>query len=205
MSQLITGGKLILASGSPRRKELLKKMGLQFEVRPPSVDESQIPADHPRTYALRCAYAKAMDVANAAEPGDIVLAADTIVTKEMVIYGKPKDADEARSILRQLSFRTHQVITGVAVAQAGKPNVQLNAAETSVTFHNFTDQMIEAYVQTGSPLDKAGAYGIQDLGPDYLNYYEGEYSNVVGLPCSLIAEMLEQYLPAGFNFEIPRN
>lgn len=203
MSQLITGGTLILASGSPRRKQLLAQMGLEFEVRLPNVDENQIPADHPRTYALRCAYAKAMDVANSAEPGDIVLAADTIVTKEMVIYGKPVDADEARSILRQLSFRTHQVITGVAVVQVGKPSVQLNSGETHVTFNNLTDAMIDAYVKTGSPLDKAGAYGIQDLGPDFLNRFEGEYTNVVGLPCGVVAEMLEQYLPPGFNFQVP--
>lgn len=203
MSQLNTGGRLILASASPRRRELLSKMGLTFAVRTSSVDERSIPADHPRTYALRCAYAKAMDVANGAEEGDLVLAADTIVTKEMVIYGKPKDEDEARSILRQLSFRTHQVITGVALAQVGRPNVELTSAETHVTFHNFTDAMIDAYVKTGSPMDKAGAYGIQDLDSRYLNHYDGEFTNVMGLPCSVVAKLLKPYLNSGIKLVIP--
>ena len=194
MSQLISGGRLILASNSPRRKEILSAMGLQFEVIPAHVDERSIPADHPRTYAIRCAYMKALAVAAKAETGDLILAADTIVTKEMVIYGKPLDESEAFSILRQLSNRTHQVITGVALLSVGKSEVELHAEESHVTFHNFTDAMIRDYIATGSPMDKAGAYGIQDLDSKYLAGFQGDYTNIVGLPSALVAQMLQPHV-----------
>lgn len=192
--KLNTGGQLVLASGSPRRRELLEEMGLEFRVQKSDVDESKIPADHPRTFAIRAAYAKAYDVAEKCNSGDIVLAADTVVTFKNIIYGKPAHEKEAAEILHALSGRTHQVITGFALAVVGKSDVQLDSCETNVIFLNLTEQQIDSYIKTGSPLDKAGAYGIQDLDNSYISGINGDYFNVVGLPCEKILNLLQPYL-----------
>ncbi len=183
---------IILASASPRRRELLIAMGIPHDVAPSTVDESLIAADHPRTFALRAAYAKAMDVARASEEGRWVLAADTVVTMNLILYGKPVDRDHARQILRVLSGQRHDVITAVALTCAGSPTAYLRAETTRVVFRELTEAEIDTYVATGEPMDKAGAYGIQGAGGELVSAIEGDYYNVVGLPCRVVAELLEE-------------
>jgi septum formation protein len=167
-------------------------MGIAFESRPAGIDEESVPADHPRTLAVRLAYLKAMEVL-ATEPDHPVLAADTVVTLEGVLYSKPGSADEAVTMLRNLSGREHEVITGVAIALADPHEVHLDAATTRVRFRALSDEEIDRYVASGEPMDKAGGYGIQGLGGDLIDSIEGDYFNVVGLPCGLVAELLRAH------------
>ncbi|MDX2177695.1 MAG: Maf family protein [Candidatus Sumerlaeia bacterium] len=186
----------VLASASPRRRELLAAMGIPFEVRASEVDESTIAADQPRTFALRAAYAKAMDVARRLPVGTPVLAADTVVALRSVLYGKPADADDARHMLEQLSGETHEVITAIALARAGSLECHLASETTAVTFRRLTAEEIDAYIATGEPFDKAGGYGIQGAAADLIDHIDGDYFNVVGLPCGCLLELLER---AGFE------
>lgn len=181
---------LILASASPRRRELLAAMGLPFEVVVSGVDETRIGADHPRTHALRVAFAKAKAVAANAADGRWILAADTVVTRNLILYDKPVSDGDARRILTSLSGQTHDVITAVALAKAGSAEVHMNSATTRVTFRMLSPEEIDAYIATGEPIDKAGAYGIQGAGGDLIERIDGDYFNVVGLPCKLVAQMI---------------
>ncbi len=184
---------LILASASPRRREILQNMGLTFTIQSPNVDEEAIPADHPRTLAIRLAYAKAHEVLAAAPPDSVVLAADTVVAMDGILYAKPANAEEAIAMLRSLSGRTHEVTTGVAIALTGETQVHLDSRTTRVKFRDLSPREIEDYVATGEPFDKAGGYGIQGLGGALVESIEGDYFNVVGLPCGLIADLLQQH------------
>lgn len=188
----MTNRELILASASPRRRELLEAMGLVFDVEPSRVDESLIVADHPRTFALRAAFAKGRDVADRLEQGRWAIAADTVVAHGMILFGKPSTAEEARAALRSLSGKTHRVITGIALAAGGSATCHLVAEETSVTFRELTMAEIDAYIATGEPFDKAGGYGIQGAGGDLVSRIEGDYFNVVGLPCRALAGLMEE-------------
>lgn len=183
---------LILASGSPRRRELLHAMGIGHEMRVSTIDETRILADHPRTFALRAAYAKACDVANAAEEGSWVLAADTVVSRKMILFGKPTSPADAARMLRTLAGETHTVTTGLALARAGSMKTLMRAVDTRVVFRELTNAEIDAYIQTGEPEDKAGAYGIQGEGCKLVDHIEGDYFNVVGLPCEALLELLEE-------------
>lgn len=169
-------------------------------MRPSKVDESRIMADHPRTFALRAAYAKAMDVAAAVPEGQWVLAADTVVTRGMILYGKPEGEADAARMLRGLSGQPHQVITGLALAQGGSPNTFLRATATTVQFRQLSDSEIAAYIRTGEPMDKAGAYGIQGLGAVLVEGIEGDHSGVVGLPVPLLVRLLAE---AGIGYRFP--
>jgi len=195
----MTVSKFYLASASPRRTEILRAMGIEHEVLSSAVDESRISADHPRTFAMRAAYAKAMDVAGKVPAGSWVLSADTVVTRELLLYGKPKDAADARRILRELSGQSHDVITAVGLTLTGRPNTFLRAERTTVVFQQLTDDQIEEYIATGEPLDKAGAYGIQGLGGALISEILGDYYNVVGLPCQTVADLMEE---AGLEMEV---
>jgi septum formation protein len=183
---------LVLASASPRRREILAAMGVECEVVASSVDERLIAADHPRTFALRAAFAKLKDVAARVDPGRLVLAADTVVTRNLVLYGKPGSPAEAHEMLAALAGDVHEVITGVAVGSAGSPTVYLNAATTRVHFRPLDAETIARYVDSGEPMDKAGAYGIQGAAGEFVSHIEGDYFNVVGLPCQLTAELLTE-------------
>lgn len=183
---------ILLASASPRRTEILRRMGVPHGVQPSQVDEDRIAADHPRTFALRAAYAKAADVAARAPEGTWVLGADTVVTRQLVLFQKPRDASDARRILATLAGQTHEVITGLALARAQSKTVFLRSATTRVTFHPLTAAAIDAYIATGEPLDKAGAYGIQGHGAALVAQLDGDYWNVVGLPCGTLLELLEE-------------
>ncbi|HMX63011.1 MAG TPA: Maf family protein [Candidatus Sumerlaeota bacterium] len=194
--------KLILASGSPRRREILAAMGIPFEVRSSAVDESRISADHPRTFALRAAFAKASDVAAQAGEQDWVLGADTVVAKDLLLYGKPRDEADARRMLRALAGAPHDVYTAVALVKGGGRQSYLQSERTRVRFRALSDEEIEAYVRTGEPLDKAGAYGIQGKGAELIESIEGDFHNVMGLPCRALATLIEE---AGLeiSFRIP--
>jgi nucleoside triphosphate pyrophosphatase len=183
------GSTLILASASPRRKELLGLLGLSFEV-VPSAYEEVMPELHPDPAALavHLATEKARDV-SAKQPDAVVLGADTIVALRTRLYGKPRDEADAARMLRELSGQTHQVITGVALIQAapGHPEVRSFSSCTDVTFRALDEAEIEAYVATGEPADKAGAYAIQGYGGLLIEGIRGDYPNVVGLPVTPLA------------------
>lgn len=184
--------KIILASNSPRRKELLAQIGLSFTVAPADVDESVLPGESPEAYAVRVALDKARIAAERVGEG-IVIAADTIVVIDDSILGKPVDAHDAAGMLALLAGKQHRVVTALAVMDAatGKSDTRLSA--TKVWFRDLAEREIAAYVATGEPFDKAGAYGIQERGALLVERIEGCYSNVVGLPLSLLGEMLREF------------
>lgn len=183
---------IILASNSPRRRELLTQIGLDFTCDPADVDERILPGEDAEAYAVRVALDKARVAAGRAGDG-IVIAADTIVVLGDAILGKPADAQDAERMLGMLSGRMHRVISGLALVDAKTGKARTGAASTSVWFRDLTPARIRAYVLTGEPLDKAGAYGIQEKGALLVTKIEGCYFNVVGLPLSLLGEMLHEY------------
>jgi septum formation protein len=182
---------LVLASASPRRQELLRNAGFSFTVEPADIDETPLPGEAPRDCAERLAREKALAVW---KPGrrDLVLGADTIVVVDEAILGKPADADAAARMLRMLSGRVHQVITGVCVAGPSAGEVESTSETTLVTMRELSDEEIRAYVATGEPMDKAGAYAIQGMASRWIPRIEGDYSNVVGLPVGLVCRMLSE-------------
>ena len=176
---------LVLASGSPRRRELLSQLGLSFDVVVPDIDETPRPGERAVELVRRLALEKAAAVA-----GDPVLAADTTVEVDGEILGKPRDADDARRMLRRLSGRSHKVHTGVAVRGGGR--IATDVATTIVTFVPLTPPVLQWYVDTGEPFDKAGAYAIQGTGGVLVEGVRGSVSNVVGLPLTSVARLLRE-------------
>lgn len=183
---------IILASNSPRRRELLEQLGLVFTVSPTDVDEQIRSGESPKGYAERLALDKARAATSSVKEG-IVVAADTIVVVSDTILGKPVDAADALRMLRMLSGRGHEVVTGLAVMDAASGRTSVRTSVTKVFFRKLSEREIAAYVDTGEPLDKAGAYGIQERGALLVERIDGCYSNVVGLPLSLLGEMLYNY------------
>lgn len=177
---------LILASASPRRREILRRAEIAFETRPVDVDESRRPGEAARDYVLRLAEAKARA---AARPGETVLGADTVVVIDGKILGKPTDPEEAKAMLRLLSGRTHDVLTGVCLLEASECLTFVE--RTLVRFKKLSDQEVQAYVDSGEPLDKAGGYGIQGLASKFIERIEGCYFNVVGLPIARVYAALQ--------------
>jgi septum formation protein len=181
--------KLVLASRSPRRAELLAAAGIEFTVRVADIDETPRAGEQPRDYVLRLAGEKA-----AAAPRDedeTVLAADTIVVVDSEIMGKPQDPADAARMLTALSGHRHEVITGICLR--GAHRTVLDAAVTGVWFSSLSEAEIGWYVASGEPMDKAGAYGIQGLASRFIRRIEGSYSNVVGLPVSLVYHRLKEF------------
>lgn len=178
------GARLLLASGSPRRRELLGGMGLSFEISPCEVDESVDPAVHPADATVLLAARKARAAyALFGDEDSIILASDTLVECDGVPLGKPADEADALRTLMTLSGRAHNVHTGVAVIYHGRLHATRDT--TSVRMRAFSEEEAVAYVQTGEPMDKAGAYGIQGLGGRLVEGFDGEYDTVVGLPTRL--------------------
>ena len=175
---------LTLASGSPRRRELLGLLGVPFDVVSPDVDESVHDGEGPAGYVERVARQKAGAVGDR----DVVLAADTTVAIDGTILGKPADANDAAAVLRRLSGRTHEVFTAVAVTRDGR--VVAAVERTFVTLAELSEADIAWYVGTGEPLDRAGSYAIQGAGGAFVTKVEGSVSNVVGLPLTLVIELL---------------
>jgi septum formation protein len=196
---------LVLASASPRRQELLRAAGISFSVQPPEVKETRLPGESPHNCAERLAREKALAVWKT-RPQDLVLGADTIVVVDESILGKPTDAADAARMLRLLSGRVHRVITGVclmtpvarfrlptmseASPKTGNRDLRTASETTLVTMCAISDAEIQAYIATGEPMDKAGAYAIQGMASRWIPRIEGDYSNVVGLPVALLYRML---------------
>jgi septum formation protein len=190
--------KLILASASPRRRELLAQAGYDFDVQPSSLTESRRPEEDAIRFATRLAREKAEEVfasrpaAALAEPA-IVLGADTVVVCDGEVMGKPADPADAERMLLLLAGRTHQVVTGVAVVwgSSSPPSIEVAAELTQVTMRTLSPDEVSRYVATGEPMDKAGAYAIQGYAGRWIPRISGCYFNVVGLPLALVATMLE--------------
>jgi septum formation protein len=187
---------MILASGSPRRIELLSEAGYDPRVLPADVDETRLPDETPKQLVARLARLKASSRLADADAGELVIAADTIVELEGDPLGKPADGDEARQMLHRLSGRTHEVSTGVCLLKAADPSrgTPMRSREfvetTEVEFYPLSDELIDTYIRTGEPADKAGAYGIQGAGRLLVRGIRGDYYNVVGLPVArLVREM----------------
>ncbi|MBT8479897.1 MAG: septum formation inhibitor Maf [Gemmatimonadetes bacterium] len=181
--------RLVLASGSPRRKEILDLLGLDHEVRPPAVDEELRAGEVPAVQARRLAVEKV--TASAADAGELIVAADTLVVLGDEILGKPGDAVDAVRMLMQLQGRRHEVYTGLALRVGGR--IESDVASTRVWFRSLVAAECEEYVASGEPLDKAGAYGIQGLGAALVQRIEGEYFNVMGLPVQLLLSLLTRF------------
>jgi septum formation protein len=182
--------RLILASASPRRRELLAQAGFTFEVQPAHVNEDPIPNEDPTAYVVRLARDKAEAVfAQLRDPKSIVLGADTTVTLDGHILAKPENPADAARMLRMLSGRTHRVVTGIALAS--EDGTEVAAEITGVQFLTISDEEIAAYIETGEPMDKAGAYGIQGYAARWIPRIEGCYFNVVGLPLALVTNILQ--------------
>lgn len=182
--------RLVLASGSPRRRELLTALGVAFELRPVDLDETPRPGEPPRDYVLRLAHEKAAAVAH---DGELVLAADTTVLLDGEMLGKPTDPADARAMLKRIAGREHVVLTGIALAEPGRGRRAATVVESGVRMAAMGDGEIAWYVATGEPLDKAGSYAVQGLGALFVEEVHGNYTNVVGLPlpatCRLFAEL----------------
>ncbi|HIE21692.1 MAG TPA: septum formation protein Maf [Acidimicrobiia bacterium] len=182
--------RLILASASPRREQLLRQIGLDFEVEASRVDESRHPDEGPGEYVERLARAKAGAVAG---PERVVLAADTIVLHEGRILGKPAHPEEARTMLRRLQGDRHEVVTGVCVAGwEGEPVIHSTVDLAEVELLPLTDEEIADYVDTGEPMDKAGAYALQGLGARFVSAVRGSPFTVIGLPLHVVPILLER-------------
>jgi septum formation protein len=185
------GNRLILASKSPRRFELLKKVGLDFEVIPSRVMEDIVQKESPKEHVIRLAEAKVREVASR-YPDHWVIAADTIVYINSSILGKPKNREEAMAMLRSLSGQEHWVLTGFSVCHLGKGKSDKEAVQTAVKVKSLSPTEMEWYVQTGEPFDKAGGYAIQGIGSFMIESIRGSYTNVVGLPLCELIQMLNR-------------
>lgn len=194
--------KLVLASNSPRRRDLLEEAGFCFHVDSVKLSEIIDKNLNPRAVAESLARAKAEAYVKEAKPlknnGFLILSADTIVVLDGAIMGKPKNSPEAQLFLRQLSAKTHSVITGVCVYDVDNCRSIVESDETLVTFRPLTEDEILAYVQSGEPMDKAGAYAIQGEGGKFVMKTEGSYSNIVGLPIELFKKLVKDN---GWNFD----
>lgn len=182
---------LVLASRSPRRLELLRLVGIEPEVVPTGIPEDAFPGEGPRDLVLRLAREKAWAVASGRPSGQAVLGADTLVTLDGIILGQPADRTEAESMLRTLSGRTHTVFTGIHLVRTGGGEAS-GASESAVTFHRLSAAEIAWYIDTGEPMDKAGAYAAQGVGAVFLEAIAGSFHNVVGLPLDLLYRLLPE-------------
>jgi septum formation protein len=187
--------RLVLASASPRRADLLTSAGFVFEVRRVAIDESVRPAEGAADYVRRLAVAKAETAADPSRAHEIVVGADTTVVIDGDILGKPRDDEHAAGMLRRLAGREHEVLTGVALRHDAR--TVSDVACTVVQFAQLSEEDLAWYVASGEPRDKAGAYGIQGLASRFIERIDGSYTNVVGLPVALVARLMrELVLPA---------
>ena len=188
----------ILASKSPRRKELLKNIGIDAQVFPANIDETALNGLLPESLVQQLSMLKASHVAHTFNCEVYVIGADTVVVLDGEIFGKPRNIEEATDMLRRLSGRTHEVYTGYCVINT-KTNLAVSKYEkTQVTFRSITEEEIKAYVKSREPMDKAGAYGIQEKGSIFIEKINGDYFNVVGLPVCALSKMLRDE----FNVEV---
>jgi septum formation protein len=189
MARAMTEPRIVLASSSPRRRELLTMIGVRHQVIPADIDESYLSGEVPLAHAERLARQKAETVASAV-PDAIVIGADTIVVIDGQVLGKPRDEPHAADMLRQLSGRTHEVMTAVAVARGTR--VESEVEVVSVTFRDLREDEIRAYIATREPMDKAGAYGIQGYGATIVERIAGDFFAVMGLSLGRLIRLLER-------------
>ena len=182
---------LILASGSPRRRELLERVGLSFTVHPADVDETLVPGLTAQEQVMRLSQIKAEAVAKELTGDGVILSADTVVVLDGTILGKPKNSADAERMLRALSGRGHLVLTGITVRRG--PEIETRCEETEVHIRPLSQREIQTYVATGEPMDKAGAYGIQGQGALLVERIDGDFFNVMGLPVLLLSRMLAEF------------
>jgi septum formation protein len=180
---------LILASASPRRQEYFARLGLEYRVIPAVIDEIPDADDSPQRFARRMAATKAGQIADA-HPESCVIGADTVVAFNHTIFGKPRDQREALAMLKTLQGQSHEVTTGFAIISRNRDIEEVDSVTTLVTFGLFTEAILQAYVATGDPMDKAGAYGIQGAGSFLVQSITGSCSNVVGLPVHAVVQSL---------------
>ena len=190
--------ELILASGSPRRRRLLEQLGLVFRVDAAEVDETALPGEDPVSHVERLAAAKARAVASG-HPGALVIGGDTVVVLGDEILGKPSDPAHAVEMLMRLQGREHRVVTGVAVVAGDRSATAV--VPVDVRFRRFDRRLAEAYVATGEPMDKAGAYGIQGFGAALVQEIQGDFFGVMGLPLRVVLELLERF---GYRYTFTR-
>lgn len=184
----------VLASKSPRRKELLKNIGIEAEIMPANIDEDLLTGLPPEKMVTELSMLKAMDVARSFGKETYVIGADTCVCVDGEIFGKPESDAEAKAMLRKLSGRSHDVYTGYCVVYCRNGVSVAKCEKTTVYFREISDEEIDSYIQTREPMDKAGAYGIQQRGSKFVEKIEGDYFNVVGLPvCALVKLMKEEF------------
>lgn len=183
--------RIILASASPRRKQLLESLELSFETIPSSFEESLDASDDPQQLVEYLSFQKAQDVATKYE--GLVIAADTIVVINGTVFGKPKDTKHAKEILKKLSGRSHQVLTGYTIIDTATFRRKTKVVSSTVYFKELSDKKIDEYIESGEPMDKAGAYGIQGLGSIFVDKIEGDYFNVIGLPIKELKQDLELF------------
>lgn len=184
----------VLASKSPRRKELLKNIGINAEIMPANIDEDLMAGLPPEKMVTELSMLKATDVARSFGKDTYVIGADTVVCVDGEIFGKPEDDKEAKAMLEKLSGRSHDVYTGYCVVNCQSGVSVAKFERTTVYFRNLSDEEIDSYIKTREPMDKAGAYGIQERGSKFVEKIEGDYFNVVGLPvCALVKLMKEEF------------
>jgi len=184
--------RIVLASTSPRRKELLQSVGVQFEIIAPSSDESLLGKENPEDYALRLSREKALSVSQNLDGNTLVIGADTIVVVDNRILGKPKDEEDAKIMLSKISGRVHHVLTAFSITKGEHEILHTHIVGTEVIVKTLEPQEIEGYIKTGEPMDKAGAYGIQGVGAFMVKEVRGSYTNVVGLPLVEVLESLKK-------------
>lgn len=189
--------KIVLASGSPRRMDLLNMLKVEFVKDPSGIPEDIDLSDSPESIVMSLAFQKAMDVAERYDDGELVIGADTIVYNDEV-YGKPVDRDDAYKMLKALSGKEHSVYTGIAVVKAGSNEKVVDYVRTKVVFKELSDETIYSYIDTQEVYGKAGAYAIQGFGSVLVEEIQGDYFNIVGLPISRLSDILKNY----FDYKI---
>jgi septum formation protein len=185
--------QLILASASPRRKELLSGIGVDFTIHPPSIDESQSPGELPFDFVKRLSLEKSLAIAVQSSVGTYVLGADTIVVIDNIVLGKPRDEAQAAEYLGLIQGKTHQVLTGVCVSVSPDQILWHQVVYTNVTMRPLSLLQIQDYIATGEPLDKAGAYAAQGMGRSLITHIDGSLNNVIGLPVELLIDFFKKH------------
>ncbi|WP_289293963.1 Maf family protein [Romboutsia ilealis] len=183
---------IILASASPRRKEILENASVKFEVMASSIEELTLDGESPCQMVMRLAFEKGMDIASR-QKSDLIISADTIVVIDNTVLGKPENEIEARKMITSLSGRTHQVITGISLINLDNNKKIIDYVISNVKFKNLSEEDINDYIRTKESLDKAGAYGIQGYGALLVDEIQGDYFNIVGLPISRLSDLLKKH------------
>lgn len=192
---------IILASASPRRKEILENTNVKFKIMSSMIEELTLDNESPCQMVMRLAFEKGMDIASR-QKSDLIISADTIVVLDDIILGKPKDEIQAREMIKSLSGRSHQVITGISLINLDNNKKIIDYVISNVKFKSLSEQDINDYIATKESLDKAGAYGIQGYGALLVDEIQGDYFNIVGLPISRLSDLLKKHFKINLFMEV---